>query len=370
METKTAPLPQFYDNGKLPRGADFRDPKYREEVFLRFYEFHIRYRAHPGGVYYAFPWLFEEFNLTQEQRLWFAYINGLSQNVVTTFTIWQEFPDLATLDLKKLDAWFNLNWSRLGWDMDRRYVKAKFVRCVELYRKLTLDGVGSQESFFNIIMNTNNEQQNFNNAWGYVMKNFAYFGRLSTFSYLEYLRIVGLKLDCDQLFLDDMSGSKSHRNGLAKVMGRDDLDWWAKNPRWQGYKAGDVQMLAEYGAELLEKARQRIDDPDVGYFTLESTLCCYKSWHRPNRRYPNVYNDMFALRIADAQRKWGKAKDLSIFWRLRRSCLPEHLLTEINPKDSPLKAIKQNHYLMTGQVVMMDKEWECFRNDYNDAVRI
>ena len=38
----------------LRAGLDFRLPRYRREVFLRFYEFHLRHRAHPGCVYYLF----------------------------------------------------------------------------------------------------------------------------------------------------------------------------------------------------------------------------------------------------------------------------------------------------------------------------
>jgi hypothetical protein len=42
---------------------DFRNPKYRREVFLRFYEFHLKYKAHPGGVYIAFPYIQKYYNL-------------------------------------------------------------------------------------------------------------------------------------------------------------------------------------------------------------------------------------------------------------------------------------------------------------------
>ena len=42
---------------KLLRGTDFRMQEYRREVFLRFYEFHLRYRSHAGAVYYVMPYL-------------------------------------------------------------------------------------------------------------------------------------------------------------------------------------------------------------------------------------------------------------------------------------------------------------------------
>jgi hypothetical protein len=33
-----------------------------------------------------------------------------------------------------------------------------------------------------------------------------------------------------------------------------------------------------------------------------------------------------------------------------------------------VKSLKQNHYRTTGQVIMMDEDWPCFKNTYNDNV--
>jgi hypothetical protein len=184
------------------------------------------------------------------------------------------------------------------------------------------------------------------------------------------MRVVAI--DCDQLFLDDIQGSKSHRNGLAIVLGRDDLDWHDSNPGFNGeYTPETLEWLKEEGAALLEEAKQRAKgklwECDVSYFTLESALCTYKSWHRPNRRYPNVYADMFHDRIKKAESHWP-GRDLSEFWDARREYLPEHLRLEDNPADDGVKPLKQNHYRETGQVVMLDREWPCFKNDFNDRV--
>ena len=51
----------------LDKHMDFRDPLYRREVFLRFYEFSLRYRTHPGGVYYLFDFLAHRNGWTQEE---------------------------------------------------------------------------------------------------------------------------------------------------------------------------------------------------------------------------------------------------------------------------------------------------------------
>lgn len=349
----------------LEAGMDFRLPQYRREVFLRFYEFHLKYRAHAGAVYYAFPFLFEKLGLDEEQKLWFCFINGCSQHVLTTYEIFTRFPDLRTMNRASLAKFFRGNYERLGWDTDRRYLKNSFETLVESY-VANLKGA-TQENYFNDLLSTSNIFENFNRAWDTVSKEFFGFGRLATFSYLEYLRIAGWPLDCPTLFLSDINGSKSHRNGLCKVLGRDDLDWHDKsNPAFDGtYDKSTISTLETEAAELLADTRERFAHPDISYFTLETTLCCYKSWHRPNRRYPNVYNDMFAQRInRHAEAGWS----VDLFLEARQASLPKHLILEDNPADCGLKPVKQNWYLSTGQVIMMDKDWPCFKNEFNDFV--
>ena len=364
----------FKEIQDLEFGMDFRRPEYRREVFLRFYEFHLKYNAHPGGVYLAFPYLANAFNMTMDQKLWLAFINGCSQNIVTSWIIYNQFPSIEEVNIDELDSWWNSVHDKFkvgsGWDSDRKYFKigkTGFPRCVEKYQNL-VKNFGSQESMFATFLQ-HNKYTSFRNVWDFVKNNFLTFGRLSTFSYLEYLRIQGIPIECDSLFLDDISGSKSHRNGLCKVLGRDDLDWYdakgSENPDFPGYEEATIDWLQKEGELLLDEANNRIVHKDVSYFTLESTFCCYKSWHRPNRRYPNVYMDMFHDRIKYAESQWGNNFD--IFWKMRHENMPKSLRLEDNIMDPGLSKEKQNHYRLTGEVIMMDIDWSCFKNNFNKS---
>ena len=307
-----------------------------------------------------FPYLFQKLNMSRENKLWFAFINGCTQHVLTTYLIYRRFPSLADLDIEDLRLWFQGNYHRLGWDTDRRYHKKMFVECILDYRK-NLAGRSQTEFFDNLT------SEPFNIVWDEVRNNFLSFGRLSTFSYLEYLRIMGLPINCDTLLLEDLSGSKSHRNGLVMVLGRDDFDWHASNPEFKGYSKEQIGWLIEEGQTLLDEAHIRFRgcffEEEVNYFTLESTLCCYKSWHRPNRRYPNVYNDMFCNRIRDTEKAWPE-EDFTLFWDARCRYLPVNLRLEDNPRDPGIHPRKQNWYRETGQVILMDSMWDCFKNDF------
>lgn len=338
---------------------DYREPQYREEVFLDFYEFHLKYRSHPGCVYYLMPHLRETYGWNEEESLWFAFINGNTQNPVASLVLHQEAP--RPQDFEKLISFFNANYDKFDFDTDRRYHKKSFESAI--YSYLGIVGYG-QYSYWK-----NKTEQSFREIWN-TATSIETFGRLSAFSYLEYLRIMGLDFDCDNLMLSDIAGSRSHRNGLCIVLGLDDYDWHKSNPNFDGtYEPELLEKLEINAARLLDTMRDRAKDKsyerDVSYFTLESTLCTYKSWHRPNRRYPNVYNDMLYNRIKKNEAIWTD-RDLTVFWEARRKYLPDYLRLEDTPNDLGLNPIKQNHYLTTGQVIMMDRDYPKYRNDYND----
>lgn len=363
----------------LEPGMDFRDPLKRREVFLRFYGYHLKYRAHPGAVYYVMPYLSDKESWDFEDRLWFAFINGATQNPLTSWVIFNHFPDPSSVSPEEMEKWHVEYWRNLDYDIDRRYQKGHFVEMFSDYKK-HLDG-RSQEEFFRSLANTNNVFENFRNVWDYVYKDFFMYGRLSTFSYLEYLKIMGLNIDCDSLFIYDKSGSVSHRNGLCKVLGRDDLDVHKHNEELlpeveKGHTKEVMQWLEKEGEILLGEAKERFRNEefyhDVNYFTLESTLCCYKSWHRVNRRYPNVYNDMFYDRIKKAEtRNWkeidGSDVSFDIFWEARKDRLPEVMRRESNPRDPGLVKVKQNWYRLLGEVPMMGEDDPAFKTDFFDT---
>lgn len=354
-------------------GMDFRKPIFRREVFHRFYEFHLRYRTHPGLVYLIIPHLAETQGWTEEQALWFCFLNGNTQHAITSFAIMQRFPTVQSAVPSKVDQLLNEHHAKLDFDTDRRHFKRRLSATISQYREL-LRG-GTQRAFFErLYEGAKDDGERFMKVWGFLLPNLKYFGRLSVFSYMEYLRIAGLPLECPTLFLYDLDGSKSHRNGLCKVLGRDDLDWHDSNPEgFNGkYPAGVLPWLEQEGGLLLTEAQLRARgqpwERDVGYFTMESALCTYKSWHRINRRYPNVYADMMLGRIESMEKKWPR-EVTEPFRELRERHLPKHLRLECNPGDPGVRPEKQNHYLRTGQPIMMDVEWPCFRNDFNDAVR-
>ncbi len=345
----------------LAMGMDFRRPEYRREVFLRFYEFHLRYRSHPGCVYYVMPSLRWQMGWDTEEALWFAFLNGCTQHPATSLILHRRFPRPS--DTPAMTAWFEEQFTRLPFDTDRRHQKTDFSKAATAYAEMTK---GGQKEFWNRAA-----EGGWDGVWA-AATSIPSFGRLAAFSYSEYLRIMGTPVECPTLLLDDRSGSRSHRNGLCKVLGRDDLDWHASNPGFDGIYPGEtLEWLEDEAATLLEEARARTAGKpyagDVGYFTLESALCTYKSWHRPNRRYPNVYNDLLYDRLKLVEAKWPD-EDFSPLWAARGTSIPPWLRLEDNPHDPGCVPLKQNWYLTTGEVPCMYREWPCFYSSFDRKV--
>ncbi len=337
---------------------DYRLKENRREAFLKFYEFHLRYRSHPGGVYQFIPYLSEYFKWDLEQRLWFGSINALTQYSMTSLAIFNQQPGPPTTaeEWIKFNEWFQPNWYSLPFDSDRKWQKVECPKAIGVLGQ-KLKEYGSLQNFYT---------GDFKTLWGRARNELHSLGRLGAWSGLEFIKIAGrgaLDFEYDTLMLRDISGSKSHRNGLCILLGHDELDWHDKlNPEFDGkYSDKMLSWLEREGEDLLMECRELFKSEDfiadVGYETLESTLCCYKSWTRPNRRYASVYNDMAYARLLETAEK-NPALDLTPFWEARAKYLPERLRIECN-KEHPqygsktLSKVLQNKYRETGKILFV-----------------
>jgi hypothetical protein len=312
--------------------TDWRLPENKPEAFLAFYRFHLEHRSHPGCVYALLPAIANAFDLDEDQKAWLVWLNGNTQNVVTSMLLLEAAP--RPQDWKLAVDFWNDNFKLLEWDTDRRHQKSKFGEATEAWAtgnwgKMHLAEAWAAES-----------KRGWRGVWDFAISQ-PHMGRLSAWSMIEYARILLPDIpDSDTWMLEDKSGSKSHRNGIAVVAGYDATYWDADIPDMLGL----ILELEEYADGLLAE----VDHPDASRLTMESALCTFKSWHKPNRRYPNVYSDMMYNRIKKAEARFGRTFDL--LWEARRQHLPEQLRLEDNPHDPGLSPLKQNWFLETGEV--------------------
>lgn len=319
---------------------DWRAPERKEEAFLTFFRFHLEYRSHPGCVYALLPAIAEAFDLDDDQRAWLVWLNGNTQNAVTSLMLLEAAPDPARW--RDAVAFWNDNFKALEWDTDRRHQKSKFGEATEKWASLPSGGpaYGWWDA----------AQGGWSDTWRFAFDQ-PYMGRLSAWSMIEYARILLPDIpDADSWMLHDKSGSKSHRNGIAVVKGYNATYWDEGTPDMLGI-VGDLETYAD---SLLAQ----VDHPDASRLTMESALCTFKGFFKENRRYPGVYNDMMYERIKKAEARFNRRFDL--LWDTRRETLPEYLRLEDNPYDPGLVPVKQNWFRETGEIHTMYRDFPQF----------
>jgi len=298
--------------------TDYRKVDNREELFRATYRGNLTHGILPGLVYRYLPQLADKFNWDNEQKLWFTYLNGNTQNPITSLVLMakQPRPFLDKHDHAKFKEWFDQNWHGLSFDTDRRYSK-----------KLCPDSLLDISSNWDKAIALYTDQTDFDDLWEFANSRVS-FGRLSTFSHLEYAYIYGLGPDCNRMFYSDKSGSKSHRNGTFFLLGKDDYVWDKRQPNSHDGNYDDFGKICSWleGWATGWLTHYSNDNPDLNHvsrFTFESTLCQFKNGFF-GRRYYGVYADMAHNRILKAEAD-GVDKRITDLFRELYNTLPEGL---------------------------------------------
>lgn len=357
----------------LTPDMDFRDPRVRKAVFFKLFEFHTKYKIHPGLVYLYLPLLAEHEKWDNEQRLWVAFLEGICENPCTVWAIVNTFPTLPRTEqeISLFEKWHSKYWKRLQYDIDTRYNKGHAVDQLRSYVS-NLNGKSQFDFFMGFFGEACDNKQWFDLIYDKMTSDFYKFGRLTTWSYMEFIKILVpvLNYEYSSLKMDDIEGSKSHRNGMLRVLGRDDLEWW--RPELNGVTSHSKDFAREVEKRavrltqgLKEKFKNESWAKYIGYETVESTLCCFKNCFH-GRRYPNIYTDMSYDRIKKAEEVWDGAIDFSIFWDMRKENLPRYLLLEYNPDDVGLCPKKQEYFMRTGKLPMLSVLDPVFHCSWDD----
>lgn len=321
--------------------TDYRLKPNRMTYFRGLYRLHLAHRVHPGLVYLYLPALVKELRLDDEDALWLAFLNGITQNPITTLRMFRHLETCPRPgdDLGAFTEWFNADWANLNFDTDRQKNKRLTLDAIKGYAALAAETGGQRRLY---------EGRTYREAWA-LAERVPSFGRLSAFSYLEYVHLLGFGPASDSLFFDDLEGSRSHRNGMFFLHGHDDLVWDKRLKNGQTGKYKDLKTIAaamDAESQSFLKALKvaEPDLPDIGPNTYESVLCAFKNSFF-GRRYPGVYADMGWDRI-EWYRARGFEEETRIFLEARTS-LPDWLRIETEANPVP-RAARAKQFSETG----------------------
>jgi hypothetical protein len=285
-------------------------------------------------------YLNERFEHSIEEKLWFAWLFH-TYYLPTSWAFKQEFPDEELASVERFDSFVAENYSRIRHERDCKWSRGHLATMYASYHQFI--GSSSQQDKFTRLCQGSLED-NFWTLWNIVIKNFFKFGRYTTFFYLQTLKATcDLPIECPSLFLDDYSGSKSHRNGLCLAAGKDD---WVN----QRLTAQEYEWLGGFGSDLSSEAQSRWPEftKDFDNFSLETVLCSYKKVFRTsNGRYINYYNDRVAEQIHKAEGDGWYGIEWQVLHQCRAECSNNRLSSADSIDKEKMKRFVENgsfHY--------------------------
>ena len=118
--------------------VDYRKPENRMRYFKSLYNLNLVFKIHPGLVYLYMPELKKYYGWTDEQSLWFATINGHTQNPITSLKILEFMPAIpqSNIEWREAHAKFNDSWTTLSFDTDRNKQKKDTIAGLFSYAEL------------------------------------------------------------------------------------------------------------------------------------------------------------------------------------------------------------------------------------------
>jgi len=310
---------------------DYRLKENRTEGFKLWYKWSIKHKDCDPSIY-LLNYLFDRFEHNIEQKLWICFLYGTTYYLPTAWVIWNEFPDFELVDYERLKEWNDNNYSRLRYQTDTKYNKGYLPQQFLSYKKWieSFNPSKLQYEKFNSY-----PENSFEIVWSEIKNNLYKFGRYSTWFYMQSLHsCANIKLEPNNLKLNDYSGSRSHRNGLLYALGNEALI--------------DKKLSIKQYKILEYKSKQIINNiksyKDTNFYEMETVLCSFKKLFRRSRgRYLGYYLDRQAEEIKKVEQDKWDGIDWSVFWQGREEKLNNNLYEskEINKE-------KYNFFLDNG----------------------
>jgi hypothetical protein len=246
-------------------------------------------------------YLADRFELNMEQRYWIAFLYGTNYCAVTTFLMYNEFPDYELVDIGRLNKWWEKNKSGLIFQTDRLRIKTgnHFVPAFISYSNLVK---GNQQGYFSRAKDSNDAYK--------LITNIKHFGRFSTFNYSDVLnQITDMKHSPKYL---NMLEAESCRKGICYATNNDD---WVHKP-----------LNAERAKYLHQSFLKYMKTLKGNVYQIETTLCAYHKY-RKGQRYVGFYIERMKKEIEKMQNVYyGVAWET--LWQFRQETFDRKHLSE------------------------------------------
>lgn len=240
--------------------------------------------------------------LNDTQRIWLAFLYGLSYSETTAIRMFMEFPELKKVGKAELLEYWRNNKESLWFNPDKKHLKNndQVVPAIASFIKNTKkDPVSYLKTF-----STGDEvYREIKNKW-------KYFGPHG--AYLFFDALYGLAPDYykDPSHIDWKNCGRTVSEGMAHFCYEDDL-----------IETHEFD-LDKYN-KLVDKMREKSGQPIV---IIESTLCAFRKFFKKTR-YVGYYADRMLEECLATEEYMPKGVDI---WELREKSVPEKYRGEMN----------------------------------------
>lgn len=262
------------------------------------------------------------FELNSEQRYWLAFLFATCYCAPTVYYIYNEFPDYETVDVDRLQRWWDANREKLLFQTDRRWVRSRnqFVDIFKSYRAL-IEGLTQHQKFLSL--KTPHLQATYRNCYQEFSQVYQ-FGRFALFLYLEAVHVVTeYPMEPDTL---DLKEAESSRNGVAYALG---YDQWITGKETGKTKLNAITLSKLQAGfwDIVQAVRKARPGHRADIWNVETTLCAYKKYKRGDR-YVGYYIDRQGKEIQQLQGKIKDGVDWSVLWDFREETFDSRFLRE------------------------------------------
>lgn len=246
--------------------------------------------------------------LDDEERVWLAYLYGLSYSCTTAIRFFEEFPDINRIPGKFIKAFWKDEKPTLWFNPDRKYLKNNN-QVIPAIKSLK-DNLSGEPLLYKVL-DVSKEGKSFEGLYKYINKEWKFFGPMGAYLFFDALYGLCPEVYVDPPELDWKHSGKTVVEGMAHMLYQDELIDTREFP------------LERY-SKVVNKLQESSGKPKV---LIESTLCAFRKFFK-GTRYMGYYADRMLEECLFVDSHGGMPKDIDI-WVLREESIPDELRGEI-----------------------------------------
>lgn len=269
------------------KGTDWKSLKNRNELFFRYFKW--RMTVHDLDHSHYCRCMAD--GMSDEQRVWFAFLFGMTYRTPQAYAYWWTFPVFEDIDMDELKEWHGNNWKRTSYGTDARYNKGHFHAQVASLKKW----VGDQSLLAKVrsLVFSDDSSANFKSLFNAIRDGIYKYGRMTSWITCQCLYdVMDLNIDFDNVLIESPNSDSSMQsiwNGWCYLEGRYSQLLGKQYAGASVYKVTDADLKEATSSIMTYREQaQEYASVSVDVFKWESIWCQFKRLFNPNasKEYP------------------------------------------------------------------------------------